>query len=159
MRVKKMIAGGLTTAMLGAASLLAAAPVSADDGYCPTPPEPGEFVLILQPPGADAPTPPPPSNVSLRVWQEYVEIGDGFFSDHRYHVFEEGTLTWDGLSCIDKYNIYKDGSYLTTVTGTSYGIPPEHSLSARWTVVSVDDDTNRFSPQSSPARRFGSIFS
>lgn len=159
MRVKKLLAGGLTAAMLGGASLLAAAPTSAD---VITPMERSSdgdadgFMLILTPPGKAL---APPTNLRVRVIEHHLESSDPF-GGYGVTILREGILTWTGVPGIDKYNIYKDGSYLTTVRGTTYFMPGNPDTSARWTVVSVDDDTNRFSPQSKPAVwRGASLFS
>lgn len=157
MRVKKLLAGGLTAAMLGGASLLAAGPTSAD---VITPMERSSdgdadgFILILTPPGSAL---APPTNVRMRVIEHHLNYDDPF---RGYHIIREGSISWTGVPGIDKYNVYKDGSYLTTVRGTTYFMPGNPDTSARWTVVSVDDDTNRFSPQSKPAwYRGASLFS
>lgn len=59
------------------------------------------------------------------------------------------TLSWASVANAGSYEIYKDGSLITTTTSTSYSIERGYSYSGAYTVVAVPTNTTSYS--SSPA--------
>lgn len=59
------------------------------------------------------------------------------------------TLSWASVANAGSYEIYKDGSLVTTTTSTSYSIERGYSYSGAYTVVAVPTNTTSYS--SSPA--------
>ena len=54
-------------------------------------------------------------------------------------------LSWGAVTNAASYKIYKDGSLVTTVTTTSYGIERGYSYSGVYTVVAVPQNTTNYS--------------
>lgn len=59
------------------------------------------------------------------------------------------TLSWASVANAGSYEIYKNGSLVTTITSTSYSIERGYSYSGAYTVVAVPTNTTSYS--SSPA--------
>ncbi len=67
-----------------------------------------------------------------------------------------GFVEWDAVDGAAKYNVYVDGDYSSTVSGTSIQVAP---LARRtYEIVSVNADASVFSPKSQPLVTDGSFF-
>lgn len=88
-------------------------------------------------------SPPPPENLQV----EYFEF------------LGSATISWDKVPRIGKYNLYRNGQYLRTITGTSARVDASGYEwdSDEYTVVSVNDFNERFSPQSEPVTVYGQV--